>query len=233
MADDIKTTEEEVVPEITFKDLTFSEKIGHIWTYYKLIIIGVILGVAFVVSLTVSIMRNNYENVCFVAVLDGKITGYDDDTDILSKGFTQYLGIDGKKQRIDLSYTFSLVEKDMDEEAAVSANKIYTYASTSSLDGYLSEREYIDYFCTDREVFFCDLRDLFSEKELEFLKDYIVYFTDSKGNSTPIAVAIGEAPVIKNSDFTLKDPCYGVVTTSKYPENSANFIRYVFQMDKQ
>lgn len=219
--------------KLTFKDLSFWGKIEHIWEYYRLIIIGSILIVAFVVSLTVSIVRNNYETVCYVAVLDGKITGYADDTDALSTGFSDYLGIDGKKQRIDLAYSYSLVEREMDEEAAVSANKIYTYASTGSMDGYLSEREYIDYFCTDREVFFCDLRDIFSEEELKQLEDYIVYFTDSKGNTTPIAVAIKDAPVIKDSDLNMKDPCYGVISTSKYYENSANFIRFVFQMDKR
>ena len=133
------------------KDLSFSGKIEYILNYYKIPIIAVILAVLFAGSLTYSIIRNNYDTVCFIAVLDGRITGYDDDTDVLSTGLTDYLGIDGKKEQVDLSYTFSLQEKEMDQEAYVSANKLYTYASTSSLDGYLSEKEYIDYFCTDKK----------------------------------------------------------------------------------
>lgn len=214
------------------KDLSFSGKIEYILNYYKIPIIAVILAVLFAVSLTYSIIRNNYDTVCFIAVLDGRITGYDDDTDVLSTGLTDYLGIDGKKEQVDLSYTFSLQEKEMDQEAYVSANKLYTYASTSSLDGYLSEKEYIDYFCTDKNIFFWDLRDLFSTEELETLSDYIIYYTNSSGESFPIAVDISEAPVIKDSDLNMKQPCYGIVSTSKYSENAANFIRFVFNMEK-
>lgn len=214
------------------KELTFSGKVQYIWEYYRVPIISVILAVLFAGSLIYSIIRNNYDTVCFIAVLDGKMTGYQDDTDILSTGFTEYLGIDGKKEQVDLSYTFSLEEKEMDQEAAVSANKIYTYASTSSLDGYLSEREYIDYFCTDRNIFFTDLRDIFSAEELDMLKNNIVYFTNTAGETYPIAVDISEAPVVKDSDLNMKQPCYGIVSTSKYQENSANFIRFVFNMEK-
>ena len=198
------------------KDLSFSDKIKYIWSYYWIPIVGVILAVIFA--------------VCFVAVLDGKMTGYENDTDILTTGLTDYLGIDGKKEQVDFSYTFSLKEVAMDEEAFVSANKLYTYASTGSLDGYLSEREYIDYFCTDKDIFFCDLRDIFSDEELEQLDDYIVYFTNTAGETYPIAVDISEAPVIKDSDLNMKDPCYGVVSSSKYKTNAADFIRYVFNM---
>ena len=214
------------------KDLSFSGKIEYILNYYKIPIIAVILAVLIAGSLTYSIIRNNYDTVCFIAVLDGRITGYDDDTDVLSTGLTDYLGIDGKKEQVDLSYTFSLQEKEMDQEAYVSANKLYTYASTSSLDGYLSEKEYIDYFCTDKNIFFWDLRDLFSTEELETLSDYIIYYTNSSGESFPIAVDISEAPVIKDSDLNMKQPCYGIVSTSKYSENAANFIRFVFNMEK-
>lgn len=214
------------------KDLSFSGKIEYILNYYKIPIIAVILAVLFAGSLTYSIIRNNYDTVCFIAVLDGRITGYDDDTDVLSTGLTDYLGIDGKKEQVDLSYTFSLQEKEMDQEAYVSANKLYTYASTSSLDGYLSEKEYIDYFCTDKNIFFWDLRDLFSTEELETLSDYIIYYTNSSGESFPIAVDISNAPVIKDSDLNMKQPCYGIISTSKYYENAANFIRFVFNMEK-
>ena len=108
------------------KDLSFSGKIEYILNYYKIPIIAVILAVLFAGSLTYSIIRNNYDTVCFIAVLDGRITGYDDDTDVLSTGLTDYLGIDGKKEQVDLSYTFSLQEKEMDQEAYVSATN-YTH----------------------------------------------------------------------------------------------------------
>ena len=128
------------------KDLSFSDKIKYIWSYYWIPIVGVVLAVIFAVSLISSIV------------------------------------------------------------------------------------EYIDHFCTDKDIFFCDLRDIFSDEELEQLDNYIVYFTNTAGETYPIAVDISEAPVIKDSDLNMKDPCYGVVSSSKYQTNAADFIRYVFNM---
>lgn len=90
------------------KELTFSGKIEYIWSYYKIPIIGILLAILFAGSLTYSIIRNNYDTVCFIAVLDGRITGYDDDTDALTTGLTDYLGIDGKKNRLIYHIHFHL-----------------------------------------------------------------------------------------------------------------------------
>ena len=177
-----------------------------------------------------AIISNNYNTSLYVSYVNCISVDLRDDTRILDNSLTEWLGIDGKKEQVDFSYTFSLKEVAMDQEAYVSANKLYTYASTGSLDGYLSEREYIDYFCTDKDIFFCDLRDIFSDEELEQLDDYIVYFTNTAGETYPIAVDITEAPIIKDSDLNMKDPCYGVVSSSKYQTNAADFIRYIFNM---
>ena len=77
---------------------------------------------------------------------------------------------------------------------------------------------------------FDEILRIFSDEELEQLDDYIVYFTNTAGETYPIAVDITEAPVIKDSDLNMKDPCYGVVSSSKYQTNAADFIRYVFNM---
>ena len=51
---------------------------------------------------------------------------------------------------------------------------------------------------------------MYKRQELEQLDDYIVYFTNTAGETYPIAVDITEAPVIKDIDLNMKDPCYGV-----------------------
>ena len=50
-----------------------SDKIKYIWSYYWIPIVGVVLAVIFAVSLISSIVKNNYDTVCFVAVLDGNM----------------------------------------------------------------------------------------------------------------------------------------------------------------
>ena len=153
-------------------------KLSYIWDYYKVPILAIVIGIIAIVSIVRAIISNNYNTSLYVSYVNCISVDLRDDTRILDNSLTEWLGIDGKKEQVDFSYTFSLKEVAMDQEAYVSANKLYTYASTGSLDGYLSEREYIDYFCTDKDIFFCDLRDIFSDEELEQLDDYIVYFTN-------------------------------------------------------
>ena len=56
------------------KELTFSGKVQYIWEYYRVPIISVILAVLFAGSLIYSIIMNYYDTVCFIAVLDGRMT---------------------------------------------------------------------------------------------------------------------------------------------------------------
>ena len=45
-----------------------------------------------------------------------KLSGYDSATDAITKGFTEYLGIDGKKDRVQFNYNYSLLEKPINQE---------------------------------------------------------------------------------------------------------------------
>ena len=215
-----------------FKELSFTEKLQYIWEYYRLIIAAVIAVILIVASFINAYIRNNYDTVCAIAVCDGKLTGYDSDDDILTKGFTEYLGIDGKKERINIDYSYTLEEKPFDQDPQISKEKIYVLSQTHNLDGYMSEYDDIDHFCFDTSCFFYDLRELFSTEELEQLSDYIIYHTHNDGETIPVAVDISKAPEVTKTNLTMDQPCYGIVQSASHPENAADFIRYVFGMNK-
>ena len=71
-----------------------------------------------------------FGSVNTVRVEDGKMTGYDTGTDAITTGFTGYLGIDGKKERVECDYNYSLIPKLLDQDVSASQQKIYTLAST-------------------------------------------------------------------------------------------------------
>ena len=137
-----------------FKELSLSEKFQYIWEYYRLIIAAVIAVTLVIASFIHAYIRNNYDTVCDIAVCDGKLTGYDTDDDLLTTGFTNYLGIDGKKERIHIDYSYTLEEKFLDQDPQISKEKIYVLSQTNNLDGYMSEYKDIDHFCFDTSCFF-------------------------------------------------------------------------------
>ena len=211
-----------------FKELTLSEKFQYIWEYYKLIIATVIAVILVAASFIHAYIRNNYDTVCDIAVCDGKITGYDTDDDLLTTGFTDFLGIDGKNERVHIDYSYTLEEKFLDQDTQISKEKIYVLSQTNNLDGYMSEYPDIDHFCFDTSCFFYDLRELFSTEELEQLSDYIIYHTHNDNETVPVAIDISKAPEIAKTNLTMEQPCYGIVQSARHPENAADFIRYVF-----
>ena len=215
-----------------FKELSLSEKFQYIWEYYRLIIAAVIAVILVIASFIHAYIRNNYDTVCDIAVCDGKLTGYDTDDDLLTTGFTNYLGIDGKKERIHIDYSYTLEEKFLDQDPQISKEKIYVLSQTNNLYGYMSEYKDIEHVCFDTSCFFYDLRELFSTDELDELSEYIIYHTHSDGETIPVAIDLSNAPEITKTYLTMDQPCYGIVQSARHPENAADFIRYVFDMHK-
>lgn len=222
-----KPAKEQLTP---FKDLSFSQKVHYIWEYYKYFILGTILVIIAAASFVISFQRNNYNTVFSMVIIDGKMTGYDTGNDAITSGFTEYLGIDGKENRVECDYNYSLIPKLLDQDVSASEQKLYTLASTASIDGYISSRDYIDYFSTDKEVFFYDLREVLSANELEQLSNKIIYYTKEDGTQIPIALDISGTKIKTETNFTMEDPCYGIVITSPNIDNAAAFIRYAFDL---
>lgn len=214
-----------------FKELSFSEKISYIFEYYKFHISTIVITALIIGSFVYFYIQNNYDSVCYIAVVDGKITGYDDRTDAITQGFTQHLGIDGKKQRAEIDYNYSLIVQPMDQEAEVSRSKLYILSSTGSIDGFMANPEYITYFSTDIEPYFMDLTTILSQQELSQIgEENIVYYTKKDGTSIPVAVNLQHTKIKSETNFTMDNPCYGVVVSAKNPENATEFIRYAFSL---
>ena len=222
-----KMAKEQLTP---FKELSLGQKIGYIWGYYKYYMLAVVIIAITIVSFVAAYQRNNYETDFSLVIVDGKMTGYDEHTDAITTGFTQYLGIDGKKHRVVCNYNYSLIQQEMDQEAYISQTKIYTLASTHSMDGYLANRDYIDYFSTDQEPFLTDLREILTADELEKIQDHIIYFTKENGETLPIAVDLTSTKIKTDTDIVMENPCYGVVVSSLNTENATDFIRYAFDL---
>lgn len=217
--------------QTTFKELSFFEKIEYIWGYYKYHMLAVVIAAVAIAGIVFSYIDNNYDTVFSLVVVDGKMSGYDDNTDTLTREFTEYLGIDGTSTRVDIDYNYSLIAKPLDNDAQISQQKIYVLASTGSMDGYLASKDYITYFSTNKEVFLEDLTTILTSEELEKIgEDNIIYYTIEDGTKIPVAVNLSNTRIKTGTNFTMENPCYGVVVTAANKENAIKFIRYAFDL---
>lgn len=213
----------------SFAELTFVQKISYIFGYYKYYMLAVVI-LAVVIGGTVWYhYRNYYNSVCNIFAVDGVITGYDSMSDDITLGFENYLGVDGKRTRVEIDYTNSLIDMLLDEEATVTRTKMVTKASVGDVDGYMASIDYIRYFSTDSEPFLYDLTELLSKDELSAIGDEnIVYYTKKDGTQIPVAVNLSDTFIKKDTNLTMQNPCYGVVVTATNVDNAVSFIRYAF-----
>lgn len=209
-------------------DMTFSEKKEYIWEYYKIHILVVFFVITTAIVLIISFAKNNYQTVFTTVVADGNMTGFSDHTDLLTTEFSKYIGIDGKHKRVIFNNNFTLTQRQGDEDSYYSTQKIVTMATAHSIDGFLCEYNYVNFYSSGDDLLLTDLTELLTSDELHRLSDYLIYYTTPDGTRIPVAVDLTTTKVKTETDLTMERPCYGVVSTSDHRDTAAQFIRYAF-----
>ncbi len=204
------------------KDMTFAEKTDHILEYYRIQIAAVAIAIVAVTAF-IYFYVNAEHQVYYMAVYDADIGGATTNSDIISTEFKDYLHLSGK-DTITIDYSYSETNRYYNYE------KITTMASAENLDGFMADYKNILMFSNDEELFLMDLSEIFSESELQQLKDKLVYYTAEDGTQIPLAVNLSESKIKTNTNITLENPCYGIVVTTKHKDNAINFIRYALDM---
>lgn len=75
-------------------------KLSYIWDYYKVPILTIVIGIAAIVSIVRAIISNNYNTSLYVSYVNCISVDLRDDTRILDNSLTEWLGIDGRKNRV-------------------------------------------------------------------------------------------------------------------------------------
>ena len=157
--------------------MTWEQKKEHIWEYYKIPIIAVAVLIAAVIGIVYMFRLNDYENVLYTVVTDGGIQGMDKKEDRLTTEFTEYLGIDGKKERVyfDNNYTLTYTNS-VDQDPYISAEKIMTQIATGSIDALITDKSNLRGFSTTDESAFIDLTTCLTDEEFNKVSDYVIYY---------------------------------------------------------
>lgn len=229
---DGKSLKEDLAEEKTrLGKMTWAEKKQHIWMYYKIPILAVIFLVILISSVTYMYIMNDYENVFYTVIVDGRMDGISEKKDPLTLGFTEYLGIDGKSERVyfDNNYTLTYTNA-LDQDPFVSAEKLQTQIATGSIDALITNRNIINGFSKDDETSLLNLSLLLTEEEFKAIEDHIIYYTLKDGTRIPNAVSLAGTKVVDEFGLTVEDPCYGIVISAPHADNGVRFLRYVFDL---
>ena len=99
-------------------------KLSYIWDYYKVPILAIVIGIAAIVSIVRAIISNNYNTSLYVSYVNCISVDLRDDTKILNNSLTEWLGIDGRKNRVRVDGYYTINPDSFTEETYTSSEKL-------------------------------------------------------------------------------------------------------------
>lgn len=219
---------------ITFRDLPFSQKIEHIWIYYRIPIIAALVGVILLISL-VQTLANKTEPLLNVIMVDSNANAHGQ-TDPFD-AFLKTCGIEPYAGAVSLNTNISFYSEEelellneMERNQAVLDNydkeqMLFTLMAAGNGDVFFGKGEiFLSYA---QEGMLRDLREVLSHDLLAEYEEDLIY-VEEEGKAYPCAITLKDNPWLKENGYYTE--CYfGVLYLSDNPELAAQFAAFLLQ----
>lgn len=179
------------------KPMTFSQKVDHIWSYYKEYMFVAAMVLLICVAFISGCVNAN-KQILFSGLISN-VTISQEGYDYLSVRYEEKLEAE-KGQLVELAYVnFEKQTTDSEIDASYAAMmKAIAMTSAGTLD-YLVMDEYAMEFYINQDVFM-DLRIFFTEEEMEQWKSKVIYVqNDGSDEMYPVAINISELDFKKDT----------------------------------
>lgn len=220
-------TEEE---KLKIKEMdSMRKKIGYIWDYYKLWIIGAVALVGLIVYFTVVFVTREDKPVLYVVL----VNNYDDvsDDSKLAQGFVSYVG-----------------EENLPGKVAFDNNAFFNLANNSDYKNsyYMKVLAYLE--ADTAQVVMCQydnliglaksgrLADLSDEKICDICdkyKDRIVYYENDEGVKVPVGIDVSDGYKAAGlTEYTDGKAYVGLSAYAESYEYAEKFVDYMVELGK-
>ncbi len=177
------------------KDMTFQEKLAHLWEYYKWVAITAVILIVAAISVVVSVIENSKDLAFGGAVVN--LTVSEEGNTYMKEGWFNQLGCDPKQQKIELDMLFvpNLDMPSTDTQSALAnVTKLTTMISAGQVDYVMADAYSIHYLCSSGA--FSPLEQVLPAELLAKFEGKLVELEDN-GERCLIAIDISELPFVK------------------------------------
>ena len=207
-------------------NMTYKQKLEHIWTYYRWMLI-----VVAILIMVVSILLASFQNLSKKTVMAGVTVNVflsDEGKAYISDDYKASLGITSEKEEVYLSHS------DI-ADAASATNFSENYYAVMSLLALCANEE-VDYLLLNQVGFetmlvqgaYLDLTKVYTAEELEAFGDRVVYAqTNQESEPTPMALKITDSPFIQDNADNKGDIYFVFVANSPRTEECRAFFDYM------
>ena len=176
------------------KDMTFGEKIAHLWEYYKWFAIVGVLLIATTVSVVCSVIENSRELVYGSVIVNLSVS--DEGQTYLKENWFDTLGGDTKKQKIELDVVYipNMDKPTFTETSTSNVTKIQAMITAGHIDYVLADAYAIHYLSSAKS--FSPLEKVLPQEVIDRFAGKIVTYEDDK-QTYPVAIDISDLPFVK------------------------------------
>lgn len=199
------------------KNMTFRQKVGYVFAYYKVEFFAVVLALALIGSLGYAIDNKTNTHILYVAISDTEANM--EQSLQLGADFKEYIGNTRRKDKVTIDGSVSVLGTNADDatEYYQEQQKNIVLLATGIVDVYVCEKPYVD-FLEDYEV----VRPVSEALGEELCAKYADRIEDNRAILLPkgAAEACGVA----------YEPVYLVFTQNvHYPETARSFAQFLLE----
>ena len=220
ITDEIKEQQKKIA------DMTWKEKWGYFWDYYRVpTIVGIIILVL-VIFFIKDLLTNNQDSVFQAAIVNSEIQYMEENAET---AFGEYLEIDPKKEKVIFDNSYQLQLDSMDQATVASSQKMVANAQLAALDVIIAPNDVIDYYAENQ--FLGDLSAILPKETFVKLEEEgrIVYAKSEEGTEYPAGIDIADSPWIQKTGLYIQQkPILGCVENTVHPENIEKFLEYIY-----
>ncbi len=225
---DIYTKRENQTEKQKLGDMTITEKFQYFKDYYfkKIFMVCLLSGIA--IWFLYTVLSPKTETVLYAAIINDALDN--EKTDVLTKELEQYYKINPEKQEIVLDYNFYIDEENGGTETTASVQKLGTYVAAEQIDVIITDEKTFQGYAYNG--YFVDLADQLPTDLYSNLSDsFFMSETDEKKTEkNAYGVYLTDCEKYKNLGSMIEKPVIGIVANSKYRENGADFIKYLYDL---
>lgn len=211
------------------KDMGLKDKLWYIWEYYKFPIIGVIVALFLVISVSSVIYNNRFDTALNCVILNSRVTSQTTSPeDYFDTGFRQYINLP-EDTKIEVNHSMSLTfdESAMSDFTYAELAKLSAMITTKELDVIIGRKDTIDHF--GQMGGFTDMTQLLTPQEYEKVKDRIYFVTvEETGEKVAGGILLDGDDFTKKTGLSIDGPILSVMTNSTHKDTAAGLIRYMF-----
>ena len=201
--------EEEKARWKEIKDKPFKYKLEYFVDYYKWHVIGVIVAILIVVAVIKTIVDYRDYALCVVMINTEAITT-DEAAIQWASDLEDILDVDTDKYQVYIDTSIMIGNGANSNLEYAAMQKLTAYLTSATMDVFIADSSVFEEYCQNRNLY--DLRDIFTEEELESMAD-MIYYTDAATYSdyddiTNIRVSEDQAAYTVNhhDPESMKDP---------------------------